>query len=288
MIHNHKLVRVVLLSLFSALSYSTLLTLLRYVDQVPVSMMLFVRFIVSLLWIVCFGYFFKPRRLQYRVDQPWVLCLRIASAFLALSCIYFATRHTNLVNVTLLSLTYPLFIPLLALLAFRIKTSRQTIVGIIIGFAGVLIFLHPNSAVFHPVNLLILLGSVFAAIAVLSVRHLSKTNSIDTIFFYYYLVAMCLLAVVCYFHWQSLTLKQWGLLLLTGIVGTAYQDCLGRALSLAPASTVSPIMFTSIVFSGIFDWWLWKAIPSLTTYIGTVVIVLGIIILLRNKKGIAS
>jgi drug/metabolite transporter (DMT)-like permease len=74
---------------------------------------------------------------------------------------------------------------------------------------------------------------------------------------------------------------QWGYLLVMGICMYSVQYLITIALHFAKASTLSPLIYSSIIFSGIIGWVVWHHIPSPISLAGMLVIIIsGILVLM--------
>ena len=97
-------------------------------------------------------------------------------------------KFISLVDAILLNNTAPLFVPIVALLITGAKTPRKVWWGIVIGFIGVALVLHPGPQLFQLTSFIGLASGVLAAIAIVQIWVLSKTSTITQMFFYYFLI----------------------------------------------------------------------------------------------------
>jgi drug/metabolite transporter (DMT)-like permease len=78
---------------------------------------------------------------------------------------------------------------------------------------------------------------------------------------------------------------QWVLLLIMGVCMYMVQYLVTVALHFAKASTLSPLIYSSIIFSGIIGWVVWHHIPSAISLIGMLVIIAsGILVLMLESS----
>jgi len=69
-------------------------------------------------------------------------------------------------------------------------------------------------------------------------------------------------------------LHEWALLLLVGLAATLGQYLLIVAFSKAPASVVSPFLYTAVGFSTLLGWWMFDHIPDVLAFTGMALVVL--------------
>ena len=70
------------------------------------------------------------------------------------------------------------------------------------------------------------------------------------------------------------SLNEWALLLMVGLAATLGQYLLIVAFSKAPASVVSPFLYTGVAFSTVMGWWLFDHIPDALAFTGMGLVVL--------------
>ena len=169
----------------------------------------------------------------------------------------------------------------------REHVSQKTVVGILIGFAGVVVFLNPGAEI-QLAALVGLIGGALAAFAKVTIRKMSDTEPTARIIFYFALFGALISAVPALStQLYAPTIQQWGYLILLGGVGTCGQFCLTQAYRLAPASQVGPFTYSSLLWASFAGWLFWGEIPSAQTLLGAALIISAGLILLY-KKGSAK
>lgn len=129
-------------------------------------------------------------------------------------------------DAILLNNTAPLFVPIVALLITGAKTPRKVWWGVVIGFIGVALVLHPGPQLFQLTSFIGLASGVLAAIAIVQIWILSKTGTTTQMFFYYFLIGTVASGAFALFQWRMPPdWKIWLLLGGIGIFGTLYQVC---------------------------------------------------------------
>jgi drug/metabolite transporter (DMT)-like permease len=75
------------------------------------------------------------------------------------------------------------------------------------------------------------------------------------------------------------------LLALLGMVAMVAHVCVNRSLKLAPASTVVPYQYTTIVWAVLFGYWVFGDVPDAAMLAGAAIIIAaGLFILLRERQ----
>ena len=127
-------------------------------------------------------------------------------------------------------------------------------------------------------------GAVLSAMAFISLQELNKHNSPKNIVFYFHLIGTLLLPIFFIHQWKMPDLHEFALLLLIGGFGLIFQLLLTRAFRHAPANVITPFAFTGVIFSSVFDWLFWDNAPTLSFWLGAVVIIASVTLLARMRS----
>lgn len=193
----------------------------------------------------------------------------------AMYCYFYASAHLPLAEAVLLNYSMPLFIPFIAALWLGEQVSPRLWAAIGVGFAGIVLILKPGLSLFTPVSLIGLASGLFAALAMVSIRRLSKTEPTLRIVFYFSLVSTVVSAAPLIWRWQTPDPGLWALLIGMGALASLAQLLLTRACSHAPAAQVGPFTYSTVVFAAAIGWIFWSEIPDLLSFGGTALVCLA-------------
>ena len=210
--------------------------------------------------------------------------LRVFASLSAMFCLYYALRYLPLTDAVLLTYTRPLFIPFVVYLWFRKKWTRNTWIGILVGFLGIVLILNPDKMLINVASLVGLGAGMFGAIAFTTIRRLTKTEPSERITFYYMALSLPLAVFPMANSWQMPTLFEWGLLVIIGALAVVYQLFLSRAYRHAKAVKVGTLLYSSVAFAYLLDFASGSKILPFTAIIGIVLIVIGSVVALRDQK----
>lgn len=254
-------------------------------DTMPASETLFSRFLIGLLFLLPF--MIKDRDFKVEVSQWKFLVLRNLAGVASMLINFYVVKFLPLSIAVLLMNTSALFIPVL-LLFFRERTPLNVLACSLMGFIGVSIILLTNqNNSFELIYVLIgLVGALLAAMAFISLQELNKHNSPKNIVFYFHLIGTVLLPMFFSPQWKMPNWHEFGLLLLVGGFGLVFQLLLTRAFKHAPANVITPFAFTGVIFSSVFDWIIWEHAPTVSFWIGAVIIIISVSLLakVRSKR----
>lgn len=199
----------------------------------------------------------------------------------------YVLTQTNLLLATLLYSTSGLFAPLLMFLFLKVRASNRAIISIIVSFAGVAIALGSWSQIWAPISLLGLLSGLLTAIGQLIQHQASKSERI--IMMSFILFGFCSLFslplfLTAPFSSPTFNLPILGIILTFGCFTVANQILKTAAYKkVNKASTLSPFLYATIIFSGLIDW-VWKGIvPPFHTTLGILIILFGATLMSLRK-----
>ena len=278
--HADDLRRGALLMLASGLLFPAMGALVKHMSaQLPNEMVVFFRSVMGLLallpWVLHRGVGqLKTKKLG---GHLW----RGLAGVSAMYCYFYAIAHLPLAEAVLLNYSTPLFIPFIAALWLGEQVSMRLWAAIGVGFAGIVLILKPGLGMFTPVSLIGLASGMFGALAMVSIRRLSKTEPTLRIVFYFSVVCTAVSAVPLAWRWQTPDPGLWTLLMLMGALASLAQLLLTRAYSHAPAAQVGPFTYSTVVFAAAIGWMFWGEIPDLLSFGGTALVCLAGIMTIR-------
>ena len=186
---------------------------------------------------------------------------------------FIAVPHVPLADMTALGFTTPLFIMLGAMVFLGERMVPARWIAALIGFAGVLVVVSPNlTGGGGPYSLIMLASAPLFAASFLITKALTKRDAPHVIVVWQSLTVALFSLPFALPNWAWPTPGQWGLFLLSGMLGTAGHLCLTRAFRLADMSIVQPIKFLELVWAAIMGFLVWGDIPGEATWIGGLII----------------
>ncbi|MCL9782143.1 DMT family transporter [Vibrio sp. S4M6] len=272
----------ILYSTIASLAYAISGIAVKYLtSNTPYTMIVFSRFLVGLLYLTPFAI----RNNEFALIRNYpIQFVRGGAGLLAIMCFFCSLKYIPIVDAIALNNVAPLFIPIILFLFYKVSISRKLIFCIIIGFIGVLLIIKPDKGIFNWMSLIALLSSFFAAIASLSIKRLSKTNSTQSILFFYFLISTVFSAFLLPVEYPHQTIGDILLMIMVGILALIFQYSVTRAFKYSNAEVVSPLLYMSVLFGLLFDWIFHDKAPSFYSSIGTIFIVLSCMFILVIRK----
>jgi len=198
--------------------------------------------------------------------------VRALSGLAAMYCFFYALARLPLAEAMLFNFTMPLFIPLVAWLWLREPVTPTLAAATLVGFIGVLLILRPTVAGIPPAAAIGLFSGLFAAVAMVSIRRLTRSEPTTRIVFYFGLIASTVSAVPLLWRWQTPPAALWLPLIASGVLATGGQLLLTRAYACAPAAQIGPFVYLAVVFAGVIGWVSWDEVPTLPAVAGMLIV----------------
>lgn len=240
----------------------------------------------SIEWIVFIQYFTcliimtavaaKNNFKDLKVNNYKYLLIRSLTGVIAFSCYVISITKIPLVNATLLNNTAPIFIPLITLIWLKNKIDEKIWWGISVGFIGIIFIIKPSpEMLFREGDLFGLTSGILLAIAYVSLKVLTKTESNVTVIIYYSLIASILSFPFALTGWKNLPLIIWIYAILSGVSFILCLYLIQNSYKYADAVKLSPFNYSVIVFSGLLDWIIFDHVPGWSALTGIVLVTFG-------------
>jgi drug/metabolite transporter (DMT)-like permease len=214
-------------------------------------------------------------RALLRTDHPRFQALR-GLLLLSVSLISFiALQYMPVGEFTAIIMVTPLAVTLLAALFLKERVSVWRWLLVTGGFAGALVVVRPGGQLFGWASLLPLtMVFMYAWFQILTAR-MARTEDPMTMHFYTGWVGALVASMALPFVWQTIPdMTTWAQLCLVGLMGTVGHFLLILAFQRAPASTLSPYLYTQIAFAMACGWLVFDHTPGPLELAGIALIVL--------------
>lgn len=212
--------------------------------------------------------------------------IRGVAGWLCFYSYFIALQHIPLVEASLLRNTAPICVPFLVYFLTGGGITVPKLLGILTGFAGVILILHPEGAsvsLWHGVGFV---SGITLALSMVYTKELAATESSPLIIFYYFFISTILSVPLAVSDFGPIPLHTVPLLLFVGISIYITMQLYTAAYAAAPTNTLAPFSYFGVVFAGILGWLLWDQVPDQRSLLGMVCVMAGgIITLLARDKG---
>lgn len=244
--------------------------------DIPASVISFVRILCNLA-ILLVPTLIRGKSAELLGDGRVSLWLRGLFGGIALMLSFTAITRIGPGESAFLTASSGVFVALLGPWVLGQKNSWAVWLAIIGSFAGVSLLFQPDGQVVDLVGRgMALLSGLLSALAYLMVARAGRSNTPQSVIFYFCLVA--LIVHLAYFAWYGYRLPVgadiWGLLLLAGLLGSGAQHYMTCAYQAAPAAQVSAVGYLAPVLSLVWGIVLFDRLPGLGALFGSLLILL--------------
>ena len=242
------------------------------ISTLPPVLVLWFRFLFQVL-VTTPSLLHPSARVLMRTRQPRLQLLRGLLLLVCSGLAILSLQRMPVAEFTAIACLTPLALTVLARFAMKEQVSGKRWLLVAGGLIGALIIVRPGGALEWRFAWLPLLMVAFYAIYQTLTSFMTRVESPMTTHFYTGWVCASALSVLALGHgFVDLTANQLLQLLLLGLAGTLGQYLMILAFSKAPASTVSPYLYTSIAFATLAGWFVFGQIPDALASLGMLVI----------------
>jgi drug/metabolite transporter (DMT)-like permease len=228
-----------------------------------------------------------------------VMVARTITGALALSCTFYALAHVPLGEATALFNLSPLLVAALAPTLLQERFEPWLGVLLLVGLAGVflvakppdaaLLFAHPGVfwASLHPGHLVALASAVFAAMSMISLRKLGKTENAEAVVFWFQSVTAVLLIGFAGRTFRRPTLGEAALLGTAAIAGSLGQLAMTRAYAKERAARIGVLSYLQIPVGVLMGGLFFAERPSGTVLAGiTLIVIAGASVVVVSQRAV--
>jgi drug/metabolite transporter (DMT)-like permease len=250
----------------------------------PASQVIWMRFLgqflamVAALGLIAVPRLLRTAKLQAQLLRSLLLLSSTAFNFLAL-------QHLRLDQTTTIGFLTPLTVALLAGPFLGEWIGWRRAVATMVGFAGILVALRPGVTAFHPAFLLSFAAMLSYAVFSLITRHLAGFDRAEVTLFYSLLAGTVMVAPLAIVQWVwPATTLEWALLLSMGVYGGLGHYVFILAHRYAPASTVAPFLYISLITHSTAGFLVFGHVPDAWTLSGAAIVILSGLYLFQRER----
>jgi drug/metabolite transporter (DMT)-like permease len=252
--------------------------------ELPAAQVIWMRFLGQFLAMVAaLGLIAVPRLLQTSKLQ-----LQLLRSLLLLSSTAFnflALRHLRLDQTTTIGFLTPLTVAVLAGPFLGEWIGWRRALGTMVGFAGILLALRPGIADFHPAFLFSFGAMLSYAVFSLITRHLAGFDRAEVTLFYSLFAGTVMVAPLALLQWVwPASTLEWVLLFSMGVYGGLGHYVFILAHRYAPASTVAPFLYISLLTHSTAGFLVFGQVPDWWTLSGAAVVILSGLYLFQRER----
>jgi len=235
-------------------------------------------------------YLIKKYKASIWGNYRGVLFLRGITGSIALFFVYESLQRISIPEATVIQYLYPIFTAIFGLFLLNEKLSRNIIVAIFFGLAGVYTifefpFILSNKSIFIEDLSIALIGACLTGAAYVLVRKASKLGeSPYTIMFYFPLFSVLISLPFMFSTWTMPSILCWVYIFFVGVFTQLGQLFLTFGYKILPAGKAASTSYVQVPFSIIAGIILFNDSLTLHFVIGSVVIFFSIFLIINDKN----
>ncbi|CAG8865690.1 hypothetical protein PS627_01609 [Pseudomonas fluorescens] len=240
----------------------------------PVVMVVWARYVVHTLLMA--GIFLPRAGLHVlRTKRPGLQLIR-ALSLLSTSLLFTSgLQYLPLAEATAVNFLAPVLVTALSVPLLKEHVTVGQWVAVVLGFAGVLVVVHPGGELFTPAILFPFGSAMGFCIYQILTRKLAAHDSPTTSNFLAGLCNTVVMTALVPFFWQLPSLQHGLLMLALGGCGMTAHLLLTQAFRFAAPALLAPFGYCQIVFAGLLGLLIFAQVPDSTSLIGIAIICLS-------------
>ena len=210
--------------------------------------------------------------------------IRAVLKIFALVAMFLAIKYENLMEVTSISFTSPLFLIFGAVLILKEDYNKKSFLSAILGFLGVVVIMLPGLNKISFGLLWAVLGAILIATIQLILKKMLDKDKTETLVAWNLILMVILASIPAYIYWVTPTLNILLLLIIQGSLGAIAMSVMTKAFSLTNASLLAPIDFIRLPMVTLIAFIIFNEIPSFRSILGAFMILLAVILITINSN----
>lgn len=208
----------------------------------------------------------------YKLQHPWLVHLRCATAICSTAFVMYAFTHIPFADVYAIGFLTPIVVTLLGVLILKEHVAVHRWLLLIISFLGVVLVIRPGVRDLQLGHLAIFCSVFLGAITTIILRHVAprerRVSLVGLQVFYSALVNGILM--IPYFVMP--TLEQLAVFLGIGLIGGTGGLLLIAATKRSPANLVAPVQYSQLIWAIVFGALFFREYPDYVAIVGLVIV----------------
>ena len=193
-----------------------------------------------------------------------------------------------LAELVAIEFTTPFWAAVLAVMFLGERMNVRKTGAIALGFAGVAVIVRPGLSTIEPGHLVMLAGAVGFGVSAVTVKMLTRTDSVVKIIFWMLIIQSVIGLVPAIRVWQTPPAELWPAILVISFAGSFAHYCLARALVHGEATVVMPMDFLRLPLMGLVGWLVYSERLDAYAAAGALLILVGNLLTLRSRPAARS
>lgn len=197
---------------------------------------------------------------------------------------FLALGHLPLSTTTSIMFSMPICVTLLSVPLLGERVTAQRMIGVVMGFAGVLVVVAPWQGSFSWAVLLSICSVMSASLYFILTRKLAAEANATHQIWSGGVACLMLAPFMLHGFTPPQAAMEWVVFGLIGFFGVASHSLATLAHRLAPASVLTPIVYAQLIFASLLGYAIFGAVPGLQVLLGGTIMVAAGLWLRRTDR----
>ncbi|MFT5707013.1 MAG: drug/metabolite transporter (DMT)-like permease [Oceanospirillaceae bacterium] len=228
-------------------------------------------------WIILAAmlvYYITRRKLhKLYPTKPLAQLARGLFGFLAPYCFFKSLQTLPLADATVIFFSSTFMITALSGPLLKEKVGLYRWSAVVLGFVGVLIAMDAQGDGALTSYAYCLAGSFSYSILFISGRWLARTESVDSLVFFFNFCMVIIATSLTPMVWNTVAVADYGTILLFSAFALVGHFCVTNAFSRANVAVIAPLEYTALIWAALWGYLIWAEIPGTRVMIGGAVII---------------
>ncbi len=241
------------------------------------------RFLYGFIFVLLFSLFYKVR---IESPNPKLHLARTSLGWMGATILFGSSSLIPVNDAVALNFSNPVFAMIFSLIILREKYYPYRWIAMIITFAGALILIRPDFSNLYvdPIAIVSIFGAICLGLEAIFIKLLTKYEKNTQILLINNLIGLILSSLIVIFFWQTPTFLQLLLCILIGFLMICAQICFLIALRSNQLNFVIPFFYSTLIFVLLYDYLIFRNLPDLLSFSGSLLIMIGGIYLFLKEK----
>ena len=247
----------------------------------------FYRNLVAVIPFLIFIYAMGRRDILVIKSSPKGIIARSILGTVSLAVTFATFANLPFADATAFLFTASLIVPVFGYFFLEERVGPYRWGAILIGFMGVLVMVKPTGDINTFGVSLALSAALMHATLQTIVRALGKTESPQTVTFYFMFIGTFVCLIPMPFFFKMPTWEEAPLIIGLGATGLLAQLLLSTAYKYAQASLVTVFNYSGIIWATLFGWMFWDELPTVWILSGGGIVIASNIFILYREQHLA-
>lgn len=208
----------------------------------------------------------------YKLQHPWLVHLRCATAITSTACVMFAFTHIPFADVYAIGFLTPIVVTLLGVLVLKEHVAAHRWLLLIISFLGVVLVIRPGVRDLQLGHLAIFFSVFLGGITTIILRHVAPRERRVSLVGLQVLYSGIINGLLMIPFFVLPSLEQMAVFLGIGLLGGTGGLLLISAARRSPANLVAPVQYSQLIWAIVFGALFFGEYPDYVAVIGLVIV----------------